>query len=75
MPHIENHAVIACTRWKRSTRWRQRCQNSFPQFMPDVESVTVAERSEDGSRSVDGLGGCGLGFQAEGALDRGRFVG
>ena len=50
MPHIENHAEINAP--LETVFALARDQESFPQFMPDVESVTVAERSEDGSRTV-----------------------
>ena len=50
MPHIENQAVINAP--LETVFAMARDQESFPQFMPDVESVAVAERSEDGSRTV-----------------------
>lgn len=50
MPHIENHALINAP--LDAVFALARDQESFPQFMPDVESVTVAERSEDGGRVV-----------------------
>ncbi len=50
MPHIENHAEINAP--LETVFALARDQSSFPQFMPDVESVTVAERSEGGSRTV-----------------------
>ncbi len=50
MPHIENRATINAP--LETVFALARDQESFPQFMPDVESVTVAERSEDGSRTV-----------------------
>ena len=50
MPHIENHAVINAP--LEMVYGFAKDAESFPQFMPDVESVTVAERSADGSRSV-----------------------
>ena len=50
MPHIENQATINAP--LKTVFALARDQESFPQFMPDVESVTVTERSEDGSRTV-----------------------
>ncbi len=50
MPHIENHAVINAP--LETVYAFAKDVELFPQFMPDVESVTVVERSEDGSRSV-----------------------
>lgn len=50
MPHIENHAVINAP--LETVYDFAKDVELFPQFMPDVESVTVVERSEDGSRSV-----------------------
>ncbi len=50
MPHIENHVAINAP--LETVFALARDAESFPQFMPDVESVTVTERSEDGSRTV-----------------------
>lgn len=50
MPHIENQAIIAAS--LETVYAFAKDVELFPQFMPDVESVTVVERSEDGSRSV-----------------------
>ena len=50
MPHIENQVAINAP--LEMVFALARDQESFPQFMPDVESVTVVERSEDGSRMV-----------------------
>jgi len=50
MPHIENQVAINAP--LETVFALARDQESFPQFMPDVESVTVAERSEDGDRVV-----------------------
>ncbi len=50
MPHIENHAEINAP--LEAVFVLARDQEAFPRFMPDVESVTVAERSADGSRVV-----------------------
>ena len=50
MPHIENHAAINAPLEKVYALARD--AETFPQFMPDVESVTVQERSDDGSRAV-----------------------
>ncbi len=50
MPHIENQVAINAP--LETVFALARDQESFPQFMPDVESVTVAERSEDGGRTV-----------------------
>ena len=50
MPHIENTVSIHASLDKVFALARD--AESFPQFMPDVESVTVTERSDDGSRIV-----------------------
>ena len=50
MPHIENHVAINAPLDKVYALARD--AEAFPQFMPDVESVTVQERSEDGNRVV-----------------------
>ena len=50
MPHIENQVTINAPRDKVFALARD--AESFPAFMPDVESVTVTERSPDGSRAV-----------------------
>ena len=50
MPHIENHTEINAP--LETVFALARDPESFPQFMPDVESVTLVERSADGGRSV-----------------------
>jgi ribosome-associated toxin RatA of RatAB toxin-antitoxin module len=50
MPHIENSVLVNAP--LQAVFALARDQESFPQFMPDVESVAVTERSEDGLRSV-----------------------
>ena len=50
MPHIENSVEINAP--LDTVFALARNQEMFPEFMPDVESVTVAERSGDGSRTV-----------------------
>ncbi len=50
MPHIENSVSINAPLDKVFALARD--AESFPQFMPDVESVSVSERSPDGSRTV-----------------------
>ena len=50
MPHIENRVSINASLEKVLALARD--AESFPQFMPDVESVVVSERSSDGSRMV-----------------------
>ncbi len=50
MPHFENEALIAAPLEKVYALARD--VESFPSFMPDVESVTVLERSADGARTV-----------------------
>ena len=50
MPHIENGVSINAPLEKVFALARD--AESFPQFMPDVESVVIGERSPDGSRMV-----------------------
>jgi uncharacterized membrane protein len=50
MPHIENSVLINAP--LETVFAAARDQEIFPQFMPDVESVVIAERSADGLRSV-----------------------
>jgi ribosome-associated toxin RatA of RatAB toxin-antitoxin module len=50
MPHIENSVSINASLEKVFALARD--AESFPQFMPDVESVAISERSPDGSRMV-----------------------
>ena len=50
MPHIENSVTIDAPLDEVFALARD--AEAFPQFMPDVESVTVTERAEDGSRIV-----------------------
>ena len=50
MPHIENSVLVNAPLQTVFTAARD--QESFPQFMPDVESLTIVERSADGSRTV-----------------------
>ena len=50
MPHIENSATIHAP--LDTVFALARDVESFPRFMPDVESVVVTERSEDGLRTV-----------------------
>lgn len=50
MPHIENRVSINASLEKVFALARD--AESFPQFMPDVESVVISERSSDGSRMV-----------------------
>ena len=50
MPHIENSAEINAP--LKTVFALARDQASFPEFMPDVESVLVVERNGDGSRTV-----------------------
>ena len=50
MPHIENTVTVNAPLEKVFALARD--QESFPQFMPDVESVAISERSEGGSRTV-----------------------
>ncbi len=50
MPHIENSVLVNAP--LETVFAAARDQESFPQFMPDVESLTVVERSADGTRIV-----------------------
>ncbi len=50
MPHIENSVLVNAP--LETVFAAARDQGSFPQFMPDVESLIVTERSPDGSRIV-----------------------
>jgi uncharacterized membrane protein len=50
MPKIENTVTVNAPLAEVFALARD--QESFPQFMPDVESVAVTERSADGLRSV-----------------------
>ena len=50
MPHIENTVTVNAP--LEIVFALARDQESFPQFMPDVESVVVSERSEGSSRTV-----------------------
>jgi ribosome-associated toxin RatA of RatAB toxin-antitoxin module len=50
MPHIENTALINAPLEKVYALAKD--VESFPGFMPDVESVVVTERSDDGQRTV-----------------------
>ena len=50
MPHIENGVSINAPLEKVFALARD--AESFPQFMPDVESVVIGERSPDGNRMV-----------------------
>ena len=50
MPHIENNVVVNAPLDKVFALARD--VESFPQFMPDVESLVVSERSPDGLRTV-----------------------
>jgi ribosome-associated toxin RatA of RatAB toxin-antitoxin module len=50
MPHIENEAVIDAP--LAVVYALARDVEAFPQFMPDVESVVVTERSPDGLRTL-----------------------
>lgn len=50
MPHIENTVLVSAP--LEAVFAAARDQESFPQFMPDVESLTITERSADGSRTV-----------------------
>ncbi len=50
MPHIENSVLVHAP--LQAVFAAARDQESFPQFMPDVESLTVTERSADGTRTV-----------------------
>jgi ribosome-associated toxin RatA of RatAB toxin-antitoxin module len=50
MPHIDNHVTIDAPLERVYALAKD--VESFPQFMPDVESVNVAERDQSGSRTV-----------------------
>ena len=50
MPHIENQVVVNAP--LQTVFALARDVESFPQFMPDVESLVVSERSPDGLRTV-----------------------
>lgn len=50
MPHIENEVRVNAPLEKVYALAKD--VEAFPQFMPDVESVHVAERSDDGQRTV-----------------------
>ncbi len=50
MPHIENTVLVNAP--LEAVFAAARDQETFPQFMPDVESVAISERSADGLRSV-----------------------
>ncbi len=50
MPHIDNEVVVSAPLDKVYALAKD--VESFPDFMPDVESVVVAERSPDGQRTV-----------------------
>ena len=50
MPHIENTVLVNAP--LEAVFAAARDQETFPQFMPDVESVVISERSADGLRSV-----------------------
>jgi ribosome-associated toxin RatA of RatAB toxin-antitoxin module len=50
MPHIDNEALINAP--LEAVYALAKDVESFPEFMPDVESVVVTERSEDGNRTV-----------------------
>lgn len=50
MPHIDNEVVIDAP--LPTVYALAKDVEAFPSFMPDVESVHVAERSEGGSRTV-----------------------
>ena len=50
MPHIENSVLVNAP--LQAVFNAARDQETFPQFMPDVESVAITERSADGLRSV-----------------------
>lgn len=50
MPHIENEVIVDAPLDRVYALARD--VESFPEFMPDVESVFVEERSGDGSRIV-----------------------
>lgn len=50
MPHIDNEVVIDAP--LETVYALAKDVEAFPSFMPDVESVVVADRSADGSRTV-----------------------
>lgn len=50
MPHIENEVVVNAPLDRVYALAKD--VESFPQFMPDVESLEVIERSDDDSRTV-----------------------
>ncbi|MBV9851764.1 MAG: SRPBCC family protein [Armatimonadetes bacterium] len=50
MPHIENEVLVNAPLEKVYALAKD--VESFPQFMPDVESIHIAERSADGQRTV-----------------------
>ena len=50
MPHIVNEALVNAPLERVYALAKD--VESFPQFMPDVESIHVAERSVDGQRTV-----------------------
>ena len=50
MPHIENEVLVNASLDKVYTLAKD--VESFPAFMPDVESIHVSERSPDGQRTV-----------------------
>src|SRR5579875_2056637 len=50
MPHIDNEVLIQAP--LDAVYALAKDVESFPQFMPDVESVVVTERSADGNRTV-----------------------
>ena len=50
MPHIDNEVIIDAPLAKVYALAKD--AESFPNFMPNVESVVVIERSDDGTRAV-----------------------
>ena len=50
MPHIENEVVVNAPLERVYALAKD--AESFPEFMPDVESLEIIERSDDGSRTV-----------------------
>lgn len=50
MPHIENEVLVSAPLEKVYALAKD--VESFPGFMPDVESIHIAERSADGRRTV-----------------------
>ena len=50
MPHIENEVIVQAPLARVYALAKD--VESFPSFMPDVESVVVTERSADGCRTV-----------------------